>query len=141
MAKTTARLSIGILGALAYVVSFFCPAVYSGHNALPGWMCAWMTLGNILEIVQHPGDPSRALFALLGAANPLLVLYLCLLPFPKPDVRSTRRIVAITILALIPVATSCVIVMGLRIGIGHLLWVAGLGTIVGPGLSPEVAPS
>ena len=125
------RLSIRILGAVLYVISFFCTAVYSGNTEMLGYMCAAMTL---------IGQPFPFLIP-FGAVNPLLLLYACSLPFTRA--RRFRRMVAVAVLVLVPAATAFIVAFGLRFGVGHLLWAAGIGLIVCPEFveEPRAQPS
>jgi len=129
------RRSIRILGAVVYVVSFFCTAVYSDNLAVSGWLCTVATFAAFAEILRNPAEVVRSWYALGGAANPLLVLYTYLLH--RADARAVRLIVAVAVLVLLPAATSVIVAMKLRFGIGHFLWVAGIAMIVGPEFSPE----
>jgi hypothetical protein len=107
------------IGLLLYVLSFFLPAVDfydSGH--LAGWMCAWMAFYGLVV-------PNVSLLAVFGGLiNPAAVTYILL----QVRNRAPRACFALSaaILLFIPITWLSLILMHLRIWVGHVVWITGL---------------
>jgi hypothetical protein len=118
-----------ILGFLVYLAAFFLPAVREvaspvgdAPDVYRGYVCAWMTLVNTFS---HEIWHSKYFLAVLsGWINPLLLLYLFLLLFPK--LFWPRRILAGAIAAFIAGTWVLFAVVPLVPLIGHFLWIAGI---------------
>jgi hypothetical protein len=117
-----------IAGFLIYVVAFFLPAVRevaSGGDTpdvLQGSRCAWITLINSFS---HEIWHSQNFLAILsGWINPLIVLYLIFLLFPK--FRWPRRIAAGLIVLFILGTWIFFYLYPLVPLVGHFLWIAGV---------------
>jgi len=125
--KTAAPRWLFASGAIVYAVSFALPAVTltgTPGPTLSGWDCARFVTLFAVDL-EHFNLP---LFA--GALiNPLALLF-CILR--RHGVRpKLRRILAIAALACIPM-TWYVIGHEMKIGIGHIAWVAGLLMLLFP---------
>jgi hypothetical protein len=118
-----------ILGLLVFIAAFFLPAVRGvatpggdAPDVFLGSRCAWMTLVNTFS---HEIWHSKYFLAVLsGWINPLLLLYLFLLLFPK--LFWPRRIVAGAIMAFIAGTWVLFAIIPLVPLIGHVLWIAGI---------------
>ncbi|MGO9775366.1 MAG: hypothetical protein ACLQGT_05685 [Terracidiphilus sp.] len=118
-----------ILGFFVYLAAFFLPAareVASPSGDAPdvyrGYVCAWMTLVNTFS---HEIWHSKYFLAVLsGWINPLLLLYLFLLLFPK--LFWPRHILAGAIVAFIAGTWVLFALVPLVPLIGHFLWIAGI---------------
>ena len=127
--KTRAVLFGRILGFCVYIAAFFLPAVREAAtpggdapDVFLGSRCAWMTLVNTFS---HEIWHSKYFLAVLsGWINPLLLLYLFLLLFPK--LFWPRRILAGAIAAFIAGTWVLFAVVPLVPLIGHFLWIAGI---------------
>jgi hypothetical protein len=113
------------LGAAAYTISFFLPAVADGNNWVTGWFCAWVALAAVARPYEWLSLP---LFA-SGLINPLTLGYLALRMLGKRP--RVRRGLAIAALSFIPLSWI-VIASQLRFGPGHVVWVAGLAMVLAP---------
>lgn len=118
-----------LLGFCVYVWAFFLPAcreVITPSNDTPtvlqGSRCAWITLVNTLN--PEIWHSKNFLAVLSGWINPLLLLYLTFLIFPK--LRWPRRIVAGVILAFIAGTWVFFYLYPLVPLVGHWLWIAGI---------------
>jgi hypothetical protein len=128
-AVTSAVLFGRILGFCVYLAAFFLPAVREvatpggdAPDVFLGSRCAWMTLVNTLS---HEIWHSKYFLAVLsGWINPLLLLYLFLLLFPK--LFWPRRIVAGVIVFFIAGTWVLFAIIPLVPLIGHVLWIAGI---------------
>ena len=117
-----------IVGFLVYVAAFFLPAVREvatggdTPEVLQGSRCAWIMLINSFS---HELWHSQNFLAILsGWINPLVVLYLIFLLFPK--FRWPRRIVA-GLIALFIVGTWVFFYLYPLVPLaGHFLWIAGI---------------
>ena len=118
-----------VLGFCVYVAAFFLPACREAAtlaNTAPdvfrGYNCAWMTLVNTFSAeLWH----SKYFLAVLsGWINPLILLYLLLLLFPR--LLWPRRIVAGTIVLFIAGTWVLFDLVPLVPLIGHILWIAGI---------------
>ena len=118
-----------ILGFLVYLAAFFLPAVREvatpggdAPDVFLGSRCAWMTLVNTFS---HEIWHSKYFLAVLsGWINPLLLLYLFLLLFPR--LFWPRRILAGAIVAFIAGTWVLFAIIPLVPLIGHVLWIAGI---------------
>jgi hypothetical protein len=118
-----------LVGFCIYVWAFFLPAVRevatAGADApevFQGSRCAWITLVNSLS---HEMWLSKNFLAILsGWINPLLLLYLFLLLFPR--LRWPRRIVAGAIMAFLAGTWVFFALFPLVPLVGHVLWIAGI---------------
>ena len=118
-----------ILGFFVYLAAFFLPAVREvstpggdAPDVFLGSRCAWMTLVNTFS---HEIWHSKYFLAVLsGWINPLLLLYLFLLLFPK--LFWPRRILAGAIVAFIAGTWVLFAIIPLVPLIGHVLWIAGI---------------
>ena len=118
-----------ILGLLVFIAAFFLPACREvatpggdAPDVFLGSRCAWMTLVNTFS---HEIWHSKYFLAVLsGWINPLLLLYLVLLLFPK--LFWPRRIVAGLIVAFIAGTWVLFAIIPLVPLIGHVLWIAGI---------------
>jgi hypothetical protein len=118
-----------ILGLLVFIAAFFLPACREvatpggdAPDVFLGSRCAWMTLVNTFS---HEIWHSKYFLAVLsGWINPLLLLYLVLLLFPK--LFWPRRIVAGAIVAFIAGTWVLFAIIPLVPLIGHVLWIAGI---------------
>jgi hypothetical protein len=117
-----------IVGFLVYVAAFFLPAVRevaTGGDApdvLQGSRCAWVTLVNSFS---HELWHSQNFLAILsGWINPLIVLYLIFLVFPR--FKWPRRIVAGLIVLFIVGTWVFFYLYPLVPLAGHFLWIAGI---------------
>ncbi len=117
-----------IVGFLIFVAAFFLPAVREvategeTREVLQGSRCAWMMLVNSFS---HELWHSKNFLAILsGWINPLIVLYLIFLIFPK--FRWPRRIVAGLILLFIVGTWVFFYLYPLVPLAGHFLWIAGI---------------
>jgi hypothetical protein len=118
-----------ILGLLVFIAAFFLPACREvatpggdAPDVFLGSRCAWMTLVNTFS---HEIWHSKYFLAVLsGWINPLLLLYLFLLLFPK--LFWPRRIVAGAIVAFIAGTWVLFAIIPLVPLIGHVLWIAGI---------------
>ena len=118
-----------ILGLLVFIAAFFLPACREvatpggdAPDVFLGSRCAWMTLVNTFS---HEIWHSKYFLAVLsGWINPLLMLYLVLLLFPK--LFWPRRIVAGAIVAFIAGTWVLFAIIPLVPLIGHVLWIAGI---------------
>ena len=118
-----------ILGLLVFIAAFFLPACREvatpggdAPDVFLGSRCAWMTLVNTFS---HEIWHSKYFLAVLsGWINPLLLLYLVLLLFPK--LFWPRRIVAGAIVAFIARTWVLFAIIPLVPLIGHVLWIAGI---------------
>jgi hypothetical protein len=117
-----------ILGFLVYLAAFLLPAVREvatpggdAPDVFLGSRCAWMTLVNTFS---HEIWHSKYFLAVLsGWINPLLLLYLFLLLFPR--LFWPRRILAGAIVAFIAGTWVLFAIIPLVPLIGHVLWIAG----------------
>jgi hypothetical protein len=118
-----------IVGLLVFIAAFFLPACREvatpggdAPDVFLGSRCAWMTLVNTFS---HEIWHSKYFLAVLsGWINPLLLLYLVLLLFPK--LFWPRRIVAGAIVAFIAGTWVLFAIIPLVPLIGHVLWIAGI---------------
>jgi hypothetical protein len=118
-----------ILGLLVFIAAFFLPACREvatpggdAPDVFLGSRCARMTLVNTFS---HEIWHSKYFLAVLsGWINPLLLLYLVLLLFPK--LFWPRRIVAGAIVAFIAGTWVLFAIIPLVPLIGHVLWIAGI---------------
>ena len=118
-----------ILGLLVFIAAFFLPACREvatpggdAPDVFLGSRCAWITLVNTFS---HEIWHSKYFLAVLsGWINPLLLLYLVLLLFPK--LFWPRRIVAGAIVAFIAGTWVLFAIIPLVPLIGHVLWIAGI---------------
>jgi hypothetical protein len=118
-----------ILGLLVFIAAFFLPAVREiatpggdAPDVFLGSRCAWMTLVNTFS---HEIWHSKYFLAVLsGWINPLLLLYLFLLLFPR--LFWPRRILAGAIVAFIAGTWVLFAIIPLVPLIGHVLWIAGI---------------
>jgi hypothetical protein len=118
-----------ILGLLVFIAAFFLPACREvatpggdAPDVFLGSRCAWMTLVNTFS---HEIWHSKYFLAVLsGWINPLLLLYLFLLLFPK--LFWPRRIVAGVIVFFIAGTWVLFAIIPLVPLIGHVLWIAGI---------------
>jgi len=122
-----------LVGICIYVWAFFLPAcrevATAGGDApevLRGSRCAWITLVNTMNPeIWH----SKYFLAILsGWINPLVVLYLVFLLFPR--FFWPRRIVAGAIVAFIAGTWVFFAIYPLVPLVGHILWIAGIVLIV-----------
>jgi hypothetical protein len=118
-----------VLGFCVYVSAFFLPAcreVITPSNDTPtvlqGSRCAWITLVNTLNPEMWHSKYFLAVFS--GWINPLLLLYLIFLIFPK--LLWPRRIVAAVIMAFIAGTWVLFALYPLVPLTGHVLWIAGI---------------
>jgi hypothetical protein len=118
-----------LLGFGIYVAAFFLPACREvatpggdAPDVFQGSRCAWITVVNTLNHdIWHSKD---CLAVLSGWINPLIVLYLIFLLFPK--FVWPRRIVAGVILAFIAGTWVFFDLFPLVPLVGHFLWIAGI---------------
>ncbi len=142
--RTTVRWAViiaRIVGLLVYVAAFFLPAVreVAKGNYIPeelqGSRCAWMMLINSFS---HELWQSWNFLAILsGWINPLIVLYLIFLLFPK--FKWPRRIVAGLIVLFIIGTWIFFYIYPLVPLVGHFLWIAGILLILA-GELPRLEP-
>jgi hypothetical protein len=117
-----------IVGFLVFVAAFFLPAVRevaTGGDApevLQGSRCAWVTLVNSFS--QELWHSQNFLAILSGWINPLMVLYIIFLTFPK--FRWPRRIVAGLIVLFVLGTWVFFYLYPLVPLVGHFLWIAGI---------------
>ncbi len=124
-----------ISGALTYVISFFLPAVDTEiRGTLPGWMCACASLLLFPAMFYEPDGllTLNSLLALSGLINPLLLVYLGLLPNSSRVAYRIRPAAAMVAITLIPVTWIAFAISKEGIEIGHVPWVAGLVLLMGP---------
>jgi len=124
-----------ISGAMTYVISFFLPAVDAEvRGTLPGWMCACASPLLFPGMFYEPDGLTtlNSLLALSGLVNPLLLVYLGLLPNSGRVAYRIRLAVAMVAMTLIPVTWIAFAISKEGIEIGHVLWVAGLVLLMGP---------
>lgn len=117
-----------ILGFVVYVAAFLLPAVREAATGgdtpevLRGSRCAWVTLVNSFS---HELWHSQNFLAILsGWINPLIVLYLIFLIFPK--FQWPRRIVAGLIALFILGTWAFFYLYPLVPLVGHFLWIVGI---------------
>jgi hypothetical protein len=117
-----------IVGFLVYVAAFFLPAVRevaTGEDApevLRGSRCAWVMLVNSFSSeLWHSKD---FLAILSGWINPLIILYLIFLAFPK--FKWPRRIASGLIVLFILGTWVFFYLYPLVPLVGHFLWIAGI---------------
>jgi hypothetical protein len=117
-----------ILSVLIYAASFLMPAVrLDTGGSIPGWMCALVTLS--LTGLARGGSNDSFLLVLVAFINPLLLIYLALLPFAGMGV--PRFALASAIAALIPVSAVYLAIVKMGIDVGYFFWIVGLGLIAG----------
>lgn len=118
-----------IVGFCIYVAAFFLPAcreaaTLAGEapDVYQGSRCAWITLINTFSgEIWH----SKYFLAVLsGWINPLILVYLFLLIFPK--LLWPRRIVAGSIVLFIAATWALFYLVPLVPLVGHFLWIAGI---------------
>jgi hypothetical protein len=144
-AVTRAVLISRILGFCVYVAAFFLPACREPAtlagvtpDSYMGYNCAWMTLVNTFSGELWISQYSLAILS--GWINPLILLYLFLLLFPK--LFWLRRIVAGSIALFIAGTWVFFALVPLVPLIGHILWIAGILLIlVGEAIGREDAGS
>jgi hypothetical protein len=117
-----------IAGLALYLTSFFLPAV-GGHPPMIGWQCAWLAL--MIPFREMSGVTSLVLLA-SGLINQLLLIYLSMRTAGARLAARSR--VALSALCLIPMSWLFIAMMRQPVGIGHVLWAAGLLLIVLPDL-------
>jgi hypothetical protein len=118
-----------LIGFCVYVWAFFLSAVREAATpggdpptVFQGSRCAWITLVNTINPdVWHSKD---FLAVLSGWINPLLLLYILLLLFPR--LRWPRRILAVMILAFMAGTWVFFHLHSLVPLEGHFLWIAGI---------------
>jgi hypothetical protein len=117
-----------IVGFLVYVAAFFLPAVREvatgtdTPEVLQGSRCAWIMLINSFS--HELWNLKDFLAILSGWINPLIVLYLIFLIFPK--FRWPRRIVAGLIALFILGTWVFFYTYPLVPLVGHYLWITGI---------------
>src|ERR1017187_2731246 len=110
------------LGLVVYLVSFFLPAVEQ-PSPMSGWMCAYLSLWAWLN------KPLWMCF-FAGIINPLAIAFVVLRHRNRAP--KTRRVIALAVLACIPITWLFLSDMELGIRVGHVVWIAGLLLILFP---------
>jgi hypothetical protein len=118
-----------VLGFCIYVAAFFLPACrepiatgVSTPDTYKGWFCAFVTLTNTFS-----GEVwlSKDFLAILsGWINPLILLYLLFLIWPK--LVWPRRIAAAAVLAFLVATWIYFVLEPLVPLVGHVLWIVGI---------------
>ena len=127
-------ISIGVtLGLTLYVVSFFLTAVQDGTTPLEGWWCAVEALLMPLasnDWIAHGGRDIRLFVA--GLTNLCFLGYILLRYLSKLQGLRTGFAVAV----LFCIADTWLVLAGatLQIKLGHVMWIAGMFTILAPEL-------
>jgi hypothetical protein len=135
--------SARILGFCVYLAAFFLPAcreiVPAGQdsNMLKGYTCAWITLINTFKAEIWHSEYFLAVFS--GWINPLILLYLIFLAFPK--LFWPRRILAGIILCFIAATWILFYRIHLQPLVGHYLWIAGILLILAGEACAEKNPA
>jgi|ERR1035437_6858274 hypothetical protein len=118
-----------VVGFCVYVWAFFLPACREvatpggdAPDVFQGSRCAWITLVNTLNPEMWHSRNFLAVFS--GWVNPLILLYLVFLLFPK--FRWPRRILAGAIVVFIAGTWVFFALFPLVPLIGHVLWIAGI---------------
>ena len=126
--RTRAVWIVRVVGMCVYIAAFFLPACREVASAgqdpetFQGSRCAWITLVNTLSSEMWH---SKGFLAILsGWINPLIVLYLVFLLFPK--LRWPRRVVAGLIVVFIAGTWVFFAILPLVPLVGHVLWIAGI---------------
>ena len=120
--KFLARWTIFDLGIGLYVVSFFLPAV-DGFEKLSGAACA------IMSVFALRGDNGISELAFAGfLINPLTITYIVLRIVDRAP--KARTYLAAVILMCLPYTWLSLVMMHMRIRIGHLVWVAALFLVI-----------
>jgi hypothetical protein len=118
-----------IVGFLAYVAAFFLPACMKAASSADdspdiyhGYTCAGVTLINSFKAEFWQSQNFLAILS--GWINPLIVLYLIFLLFPK--FKWPRRIAAGLIVLFIFATWVFFYLYPLVPQVGHFLWIAGI---------------